>query len=67
METVRQQVTLPCCDCDGKVTFVIPEAEGDRPTFFHTMPPCARFDSTNTADAVIQYFRDCSGVGELDG
>jgi hypothetical protein len=53
-----ENVTIRCCACKGMVTFKAPR-ENDRPTFFHTMPYCERFDQTNTADAVIQYFRDC--------
>ena len=59
------QVTLRCCGCHGEVTFVVPKKDGsDRPTMFHTMPYCARFDETNTAAAVVQYFRDCGDAGK---
>jgi len=58
-ELVRKQVTLRCCACAGQVTFVIPERDDDRPTFFHTMPYCARFDDVKTPDDVVSYFRDC--------
>ncbi len=49
-------LTLPCVGCTGKVTFSV---ETERPTFFHTMPYCKRFDATNTADDLIVYMRDC--------
>jgi hypothetical protein len=59
MGLTMKKLTLPCCACSGEVTFVIPEKDDDRPTFLHTLPPCARFHATNTADAIIQYMKDC--------
>lgn len=54
------RTTIRCCACRGYVTFQSPTDEpGDRPTFFHTIPYCKRFDETNTADGIIQYMRDC--------
>lgn len=59
---VENSVTLPCCGCSGKVTFEVPKSPQDHPTFFHTMPPCERFDRTNTADGVVRYLRDCQNA-----
>jgi hypothetical protein len=53
-------ITLPCCACKGTVTFQVPESDQDHPTFFHTMPPCERFDQTNTTDDIVKYMRDCA-------
>jgi hypothetical protein len=59
MPLVKNSATVPCCACTGRVTFAMPESDDDRTAFFHTMPYCARFDQTNTPDAVVQYLRDC--------
>jgi len=54
------QIRMNCSDCSGEVIFVIPSETGtDRPTLFHTMPYCQRFDDTNTVKQIIQYYRDC--------
>lgn len=59
--TVEEAVTLRCCACSGKVTFEAPKADAaSRPTFFHTMPYCERFDRTNTTEELLQYIRDCA-------
>lgn len=58
MTTVDDRFEIPCCGCTGTVIFVEPEPDG-QPTFFHTMPYCARFDQTNTVDDIIKYMRDC--------
>ena len=58
-----ETITLPCCACAGKVSFATPETT-ENPTFFHTMPYCSRFDSTNTAMDVVQYMRDCNDALE---
>jgi hypothetical protein len=56
-----ETITLPCCACDGKVSFATPETTTN-PTFFHTIPYCKRFDDTNTTDDVVQYLRDCGNA-----
>jgi hypothetical protein len=56
--TVVEVVELACCACGGKVSFATPETS-ERPLFFHTMPLCARFESTNTGDQVVAYMREC--------
>lgn len=55
-EKVSESLTLPCCGCDGTATFT---PEGEHPTFFHSMPFCERFNSTNTADQLSIYMREC--------
>jgi len=54
------KIAVPCCACPGEVTFVVPKTDLDRPTMFHTVPYCARFNETNTADGIVQYLRDCA-------
>jgi len=63
MSKLPDQITVRCCGCSGEVTFVAPKAD-DRPTMFHTMPYCARFDETNTPDGIVQYLRDCNDARE---
>lgn len=58
-----ETITLPCCACAGKVSFATPETTA-HPTFFHTMPFCARFEETNTADDLATYVRDCRIASE---
>jgi len=53
------KITVRCCACSGVVSFVVPKSDSDYPTMYHTMPYCGRFDSTNTADAIVTYLRDC--------
>lgn len=62
--TLPSEVTVKCCDCSGSVTFVVPKSPKDYPTFFHTMPKCKRFDSTNTPDAIVKYLQDCNRVAQ---
>jgi hypothetical protein len=59
------QITVRCCACTGTVTFQAPRSDPeDRPTFFHTIPACKRFDETNTVEGVVQYLRDCGDARE---
>ena len=58
---IKNAVTLPCAACDGKATFT---AEGERPTFFHTIPYCRRFDETNDVDSLLRYWKDCVAKDE---
>lgn len=55
----HEGVTVPCCGCSGKVTFVVPKANSDHPTLLHTMPYCKRFEETNTGDDIVKYVQDC--------
>ena len=61
-EDLPDKLTVRCCGCAGKVTFVVPKADADRPTMFHTIPYCARFDETNTAAGIVDYLRDCGNA-----
>lgn len=53
---VKNSITLPCSGCGGKATFT---SEGERPTFFHTMPYCERFNGVNTIAELTTYMREC--------
>lgn len=56
-----ESVVVPCCACQGEVTFVVPRrGKKERPTFFHTMPYCQRFSDTNTSADVVKYLQDCN-------
>jgi hypothetical protein len=54
--TINNSVTLPCSGCDGNATFT---PEGERPTFFHTMPMCDRFNRVNSIAELTEYMREC--------
>jgi hypothetical protein len=55
-QKITEQVTLPCAGCSGRATFT---PEGERPTFFHTVPYCERFDRVHSIDDLFAYMRDC--------
>jgi len=64
LKKLPESITVRCCGCSGEVTFVIPKTDSDRPTMFHTMPYCARFDETNTSQGIVKYLRDCGDARE---
>lgn len=51
-------IELPCCACEGRVSFGTPETT-DRPTFFHTTPYCERFNATDTPMQMVDYMQEC--------
>ena len=53
---VRDAITLPCSGCGGQATFT---PHGERPTFFHTMPFCERFDRVKTIAELTEYMHEC--------
>lgn len=53
---VKNSTTLPCSGCAGSATFT---PDGERPTFFHTMPLCDRFNKVNTVVELTEYMREC--------
>jgi hypothetical protein len=57
------KIAIRCCGCAGEVTFISP-TDNARPTFFHTIPACKRFDETNTAMGIVEYMRDCLDARE---
>ena len=58
-------VELPCCACNGRVSFATPETTKN-PTLFHTIPYCERFETTDTAMQVVEYMRECREKSELN-